>query len=177
MSVWRGWTGRLIVALAVGGLGCGSKPGPASVGGGGSTWVTNPSVSPGIDQGSAAWGSLGGRTRFLVWTDATPGGGCRASSSATGATFSGAIQAPGGRAVAFSWDTQDCTGGPFVLDGREYDLGRGGLFLVSVRGAETRVRQLARDPLEVDGSAAEFVARGKDDPEVKEFFAGGAVGK
>jgi hypothetical protein len=71
--------------------------------------------------------------------------------------------------VAWTWLTPDNAGGRFTLNGADYDLAGGRLFLVSTKGREVRVRQLQRDLSKVRPESLQLFA--DSDPDVTRFIA------
>src|SRR5262249_23663243 len=72
--------------------------------------------------------------------------GCRGTGSGGGCGAShGKLHAKDGREIGWSCSTRDGTSGSVVIDGQEFDLAHGALFLISTKDKPTRVEQLAID--------------------------------
>jgi hypothetical protein len=102
---------------------------------------------PGIDQGSATEGQCGGRLAFVVWTDLTGAFRFESTDSDGGFIWAGHHGNPGDQQVDCRCATRDGTNGVVTINGKTFDLARGGLFLVSTLGNPAQVRQLKRDNL------------------------------
>jgi hypothetical protein len=150
--------------------GCRPTGAPAAISSGGPSWSRlSDNLLPGIDVGSAALAGWNGENVFVVWSDTTSSGS-NSHTTARGASYAGHFDAREGRRVEYHCDTTDGKTGVLTLDGRDYDLGQGTLFLVSTAGPKTRVLQLKRDvrALRVTPDAIWRLAEG--DKEIVEFF-------
>jgi hypothetical protein len=80
----------------------------------------------------------------------------------------------GGREIAWSCRTKDGTNGTVTVDSQSFDLSKGGLFLVSTNGSQTKVEQLDVDVSKFrDGPAWEHSrALVEAEPRVAEFLKG-----
>ncbi len=76
---------------------------------------------------------------------------------------------PDNRRVKFAGETKDGKTGRVTLDGKEYDLADGTLFLVSARRGY-RVKQLKRDMARFQDAKELFLELAKNDPDLREFF-------
>jgi len=75
---------------------------------------------------------------FVIWAN-----GCNGAASSSGPWIQkGKLHANDKREIEWSCLTHDGLKGKATIDGREYDLAKGGLFLVSTRDKKTKVRQL-----------------------------------
>jgi hypothetical protein len=161
------------VLLAVLVAGCG-KPAPArpglSLGGpsGSSLWVdgANPKAVPGLDAGACYYkGKL-----LLFWADdvaSSGGGGSESSGEVRG---DGQFVTTAGRTVGFKYHITGEKTGAVVIDGVEYDLARGNVFLVKTGGARAVVRQIDKDLSGVNLDTPDFRVIGRSDPKIAEFF-------
>ncbi|VTS06831.1 hypothetical protein [Tuwongella immobilis] len=104
---------------------------------------------------------------FVVLGDEGNGG-----SAGTGFDrFTGALRTDDGREIPWQVRTGDGKSGRATIDGVEYDLAQGCLFLVSTRDRKTQVRQVPRDPSGVTHWDVEraVVQWAESDPEIREF--------
>jgi len=163
-----------VICLCLLPLGCGRKAeyfppvdlkGPS----GSTTWsssVGKDSSVPGIDQASiyAARG-------FVVWGDFSGGAGGRESIDKDGLKCQAHLwDEKANRRIEFTCETKDGKSGKATIEGRDYDLANGTLFLVSAHGGQHRVKQLKRDVSHLQ-SAPELKEFGKSDPDIVGFFA------
>jgi hypothetical protein len=107
----------------------------------------------------------------FVWGDFPTGGaGGRKDVSKDGLKFGGQLWKQGdNRRVEFAGETKDGKTGRMTLDGKEYDLAEGTLFLVSARRGY-RVKQLKRDMARFQDAQELFLEFSKNDPEIRDFF-------
>jgi hypothetical protein len=107
----------------------------------------------------------------FVWGDFASGGaGGRKDVSKDGLKFGGHLwNQHGNRRVEFAGETKDGKTGRMTLDGNEYDLADGTLFLVSARRGY-RVKQLKRDMARFQDAGELFQDFSKNDPEIRDFF-------
>jgi hypothetical protein len=84
----------------------------------------------------------------------------------------GQFHAKDGREIVWSCSTQDGKSGKVVIDGQEFDLTRGALFLISTKDKPTRVEQLAIDAgqLEEGSDLEKFPTLAKADPRIAAFL-------
>lgn len=109
----------------------------------------------------------------VVWTDYPPN-----SSAASIAYGSGEGQVGGGGQLTntqyglleFVCQLDTETTGTVTLSGQNYNLSKGGLFLVSVRGGERRIEQIACDLGAIEMSQKGFKSLLDSQPEIKQFF-------
>ena len=70
--------------------------------------------------------------------------GCKGSGGGGGSGASrGQLHTKDGREIVWSCSTQDGKTGKVIIDGQEFDLSGGALFLISTKDKPTRVEQLA----------------------------------
>lgn len=142
-------------------------------------WVeASASGAAGIDYG-AIWCATGRRDDTLLvaaWFDAHPEGQQTGQFRSTpqASEHSHPVEFKGANSVKFDYRTEAGKPDPlgFKINGQEYDLDAGRLFLVSVGGDAPRVLQLKRD-LGPDGMKVEaesIVATAKSDAEIRDFF-------
>jgi hypothetical protein len=103
---------------------------------------------------------------FMICADVVGGHSSQGSQSQSGPsghsyTDKGRISAPDGR--RFDWQAQTSDGRSirFLLDGKEYDLSKGSLFLVKTKEGKTEVEQLSKDlsAVQADSKSVEEFAR------------------
>jgi hypothetical protein len=165
----------------IGPTGCGKSPTPSpGAGGGDVTWLNFREINPaaGLDWAEASYGIDKRGLVFLILGDvvgtssiASKGGDGRPS------VYEGTCEALDGCRVTWACETADGKTGTMKINGKVYELGDGPLFLIATRGAEVRVRQLARDLSAVrpeKESLEEFL---RHDPDIGPFFAEAAVAK
>jgi|RhiMethySRZTD1v2_1073278.scaffolds.fasta_scaffold2457327_1 hypothetical protein len=96
------------------------------------------------------------------------GGGSGASSSAAKTVLRGNYQTFGGKKIDWNCETADGKSGSVVVNGKTYELAKGGLFLVRTLGESPEVTQLSRDMTKLK-TGADLEALAKSDPEVKKL--------
>jgi hypothetical protein len=108
-----------------------------------------------------------GRVYFLLAAD-----GCSGGDSGSGRTARGRLYAVDGRKIAWSCSTQDGTSGTVTIDGQQFDLAKGAVFLVSAMKDETRVEQLAVDMSKLQGGPVQdrLPALADTEPRIAAFF-------
>jgi hypothetical protein len=160
--------------------GCGRMPSPASPDLGGPngliTWSSSASKRdplPGIEQGSVY--HLG--TVFVVWSDATGGGGGTSSSNVQGVKCQGSLVGKDGRRVEFNCESKDGTTGQVTVDGRPYNLADGNLFLVFTAGDRAQVKQLKTSLSDLKFERESLEAFARNDQDIVEFFTKSAKPK
>ena len=163
------WSTRLTVAvcgLAAGlGLsGCSRTAGKSWGAGGGSVTLT--------ENGSRITYALGQLTRddrvFIVIV----ANGCTGIGWSGGeGKYRGQLHAKDGSKIDWSCMTQDGHSGKVIVDGHEFDLTQGALFLVSAKDKPTRIDQLAVDEgqLQPCSDAKKFSELAKADPRIGTF--------
>src|SRR4051794_34814997 len=111
----RSWRGALCacLALAFGAAGCnrpaapGSGPDPrpsVSADNGGTSWVRNPNLRPGVDQATVDRCSWNNELVFAVWSDSRTSAGGSAQ-TATGEVYFGAFPTVDGRQIEYRGET------------------------------------------------------------------------
>ncbi len=123
--------------------------------------------------GTATWGQ---DLVFVVMSD-LPGGSSAGSSIGEGkpnAMFQGSHGSLDDRHIKWNCVTPDGKTGRITINGKEYDLEQGGLFLVSSKGVEIRVLQLRRDLSKARAETESLQRWILADPAVMPFFANAA---
>jgi hypothetical protein len=130
---------------------------------------------PGIDTVSVRVGTYGPMPALVIWSDI--GGGFDASWDKTrnAVKYAGRYSTRAGREFVAEGYTADGTSGPVTIDGQNFDLQAGALFLVATSGEKTVVKQLKRDGLRLEKETFEGMAR--TDDEVKAFFTEASKGQ
>ena len=77
----------------------------------------------------------------------------------------GELLAVDGRKIAWSCPTQDGTSGTVTIDGQQFDLAKGAVFLISAKEKKTKVDQLTVDMSKLQGGAVQEKLRGLADTE------------
>jgi hypothetical protein len=137
-----------------------------------------PSSTPAIGSGltdcrglPVMYGRWGGGVAILVWSDTAAGRASAGSAgSPQGAQYNGRADAPDGRKIEWRCETADGKTGPVTINGQQFDLAGGPLFLVTTKGGETHVQQLRRDLSKVEPTPGDL-ERLAADPEVSKFLA------
>jgi hypothetical protein len=108
-----------------------------------------------------------GRVYFVLAADGCSGGG-----SGSGRNAQGQLYAVDGRKIAWSCTTQDGTSGTVTIDGQQFDLAKGAVFLVSAKENKTKVEQLAVDMSKLqDGPVQDKLpALADTEPRIAAFF-------
>src|SRR5262249_27464223 len=107
------------------------------------------------------------RVALAVFTDVTGSG--TAGIGPPGPKYHWEDATPDGRRIAWTCETGDGRSGAVTINGQEYDLAKGPLFLVTVRGEKTQVSQLQRDFGKMEPGQVHILPR--DDPDVAAFIA------
>lgn len=104
---------------------------------------------------------------FVLLADGCNGGGAAAFPGRN----SGELHAKDGRDIPWSCRTRDGRSGRATIDGVDYDLANGCVFLVSTRAKQTSVRQLHRDTSGVTHAGVERAISewAEVDPAIREF--------
>ena len=168
---------RSVTLMACLGLfltGCGGKPpnpSPRFGGPNGTVSWSSPGESdklvPGIDRGAVfAVGKA-----LIVWGDVTRGaGGHTGSIGSQGAEGDGYLDSHDGSRVEFSYATGDGETGRVSVDGVDFDLAKGNVFLVRADDGGSRVRQLRRDLGHLRLDPEYFKSLARSDAEISAFF-------
>jgi hypothetical protein len=116
------------------------------------------------------YGFWGGKLAVVVWFDTDDSSQGFSGEGGT-AVYQGLFAPLDGRRFAWRCRTSDGKTGTLVIDGQQYDMAKGALFLVSTKGGKTEVQQLSRDlaPFNPDKEGLERLA--KEDPDVARFVA------
>jgi hypothetical protein len=127
---------------------------------------------PGVDEAAVQFGTYGNQTAVVFWGDC--GGSFAASWDKTrqAVKYEGRLTTHDGRTVVVDCYTPDGLSGQVTVDGHEFPLERGRVFLISTRGAATAVKQLARDDLKPELS--DLKQRAREDADIHDFFAASA---
>jgi hypothetical protein len=99
--------------------------------------------------------------------------GCKGSGGGGGAGAShGQLYAKDGRNIAWSCSTRDGKTGNVIIDGQEFDLTDGALFLISTKDKPTHVEQLAieAEQLQEWSNTEKFPELATADPRIAAFF-------
>jgi len=133
----------------------------------------------GIDYGQLWCHWVGGKPGILIWTDVEGGGtSSRTTGLADGATFEGHFyRLP----IKFRGRILDSQDGVLNIEGIEYSLKNGSLFLVSSKDGQPVVKQVAHDVAELDILSTDATedldidktklkSFGRTDPEISNFF-------
>jgi hypothetical protein len=98
--------------------------------------------------------------------------GCSGSSTST---KQGSFTAVDGRIVPWSCTTSDGSGGTVTIAGQQFELGKGAVFLISLKANKMKVEQLVVDMSKVQkvlrGNAEDkLIAFGEAEPRMKAFL-------
>jgi hypothetical protein len=162
---------RLLPALLLAAC-CGCRPAPVTPGSeqtGSVTWSmpADGSGVPGLDGGSCYF--IG--SRFVVWAaDGRGGGGGSSTSGSAGTKGDGYVLLNGGRKVAFNFTLPAGGAGKATVDGTDFDLAKGRLFLVKPAGDKLEVRQVDAELPGWNAGSPDMAAVGRATPEIKTFF-------
>jgi hypothetical protein len=156
-------------------VGCGSGA-PAGWGGRIVSWSHTEAGKqpvPGIDSASVKFGTYGEGFAPIFWSD-DPGGGLGAHWDATRKQvhYQGELYAVDSRTIRIECFTSDGKTGTVLINGQEYRLETGPLFLIKTSGREIVVRPIARDPAMLRADSQELQQLAASDADIKAFFAG-----
>jgi hypothetical protein len=98
-------------------------------------------------------------------TDQTAG-----TSSDSGYKGGGSQAAPDGRRYEWQTESMDGRNVKFRINGKEYDLSKGTLFLVKTKGGKTEVEQLSEDLSSVQPNAESCKEFARKNPAVSKFL-------
>jgi hypothetical protein len=120
-----------------------------------------------------------GRVFLVMATSDCVGGSSGNESGLAGSRTQGQLNAADGRKIAWSCTTADGTSGTVVVDGQEFDLAKGGVLLISLRGNKTKVEQLAVEMSKLQGGPVHEKVRGlaDEEPRIAAFFKGAQGGQ
>jgi hypothetical protein len=113
-----------------------------------------------------------GRVYLVLVADHCSGGG-----AGSGPAARGQFHAVDGRNIGWSCTTQDGTSGTLTLDGRQFDLAKGAVFVVSLKENKTSVEQLAVDMSKLQGRTQDEQALADSEPRIAAFFKKARGGK
>lgn len=118
--------------------------------------------------------SLDGRVYLILAVDGPVG-----SSASAGPPARGQLLRPDGRKLDWSCSTADGRAGAVTIDGRAFDLARGGVFLIPAKGSPAGVEQVAVDMARFRGGdvVEELRGLGRGEPRLAAFFARAVGGK
>ena len=111
----------------------------------------------------AVWSDISGRAagfRTEQHCTASPGQ----------AVWRASVKAGDGRAVKFKGITTEGKPQTVTVNGKEYSLEEGALFLVRTRGGSTRVTRVKRDLADMPPTNATWQQLAKESPKVKAFL-------
>jgi hypothetical protein len=116
--------------------------------------------------------SCDGRVYLVVAADGCSGGSSSSESGPMGSTTRGRLNAVDGRKIAWSCTTVDGTRGTATIDGQQFDLANGAVFLVWAKEKKTKVEQLALDMSKLRGGPVPQKLRGlaEANPRIAAFF-------
>jgi hypothetical protein len=111
---------------------------------------------------------------IVVWSDLFSGDagfGTEAGSSSNGRIeWHSTVKTGDGRAVQLKVGTTDGKAWTVTVNGKEYGLDDGALFLVQTRGGATKVTQVKQDLSTLPPTSETWQQLAKESPEVKEFL-------
>jgi hypothetical protein len=108
-----------------------------------------------------------GRVFLVLAVDGGSGGGTIISEKTQGTFY-----AVDGRTIPWSCTTRDGAAGTVTIAGQEFELGKGAVFLISLKAGQTKVEQLAVDMSKLQGGKMEekLNAVGETAPRIKAFL-------
>jgi hypothetical protein len=118
-----------------------------------------------------------GKLLLVMWFVTSPdghGSGVSVSATAAKTVVKGTFEPTGGQRIDWTCTTSDLKTGTVTINGTNYQLADGGLFLITP-GDPTEVVQLRRDLSAVEGSQQGLEKLARDDPEVAAFVTGETV--
>jgi len=112
---------------------------------------------------------------ILIWDDIRGSHSNHGAGSSSDPVFrqSGQAESPDGRSYSYQVETENGVTARFTIDGKEFDLSQGTIFLVKTKGAETSVQQLSRDLSEVSFADEAFREMAQSDPDVAALISNG----
>jgi hypothetical protein len=128
-----------------------------------------------VDKTTVQYLSRSDRLFVVVWSDlfydGNAGFGTEAGSSTNGRIeWHSTVKAGDGRAVQLKAGTTDGKAWTVTVNGKEYGLDDGALFLVQTRGASAKVTQVKQDLSALLPTSETWQRLAKESPEVKEFL-------
>jgi hypothetical protein len=134
--------------------------------------------SGGVSMGetNVTYVNAGDRIVLLIWNDAPGPVGSGGESNLFTSSAKGFFTSAGGKRIDWEWKAAKERGGDFQIDGKPFDLANGTLLLVSTKGGQVSVTQLAVDLSEVKANSSEesrraFEGIAKNEPRVAKFIA------
>lgn len=128
-----------------------------------------------VEGTSGAFCALDGKLALVIWTDKSLGQGC--GTRAWG--FEGQTHLANGKDLSWACKTLNGRSGKVTIEGKEYDLAKGGIFLVGTRGQKPVIRQLPIDVSQIAVGTPDlgdvdkvFTQLAKDVAAVRNFVAG-----
>jgi len=116
------------------------------------------------------YGTWGEAIAVVVWFDRSSGSS-GVSVAEGSVTYSGLSAPPGRSRIEWRCDTSDGRTGVVRIDGQQYDLSKGAIFLVSTKGGRAEVQQLQRDLARFKPGHDGLEELAKEDAEVARFAA------
>ena len=110
-------------------------------------------------------------TAFVIWSDATGGGGGSSTENAEGIKGRGNLHTRDQRRVEFRVESKDGKTGQAMINGAVFELADGSLFLVAAEGEQSRVKQLKRNMADLKFDRKSLEAFGRNDPDIADFFS------
>lgn len=158
---------RILLSLSAFSLllsGCGSMGTAMSTGTG----------SASVGNTTAEYYTANGGMMLVIWlkhpAGGIHGGGAGVSSNPTKTIVTGNHRYGDAPGIEWRCETADGKSGSVTLGGANYELSRGGIFLVDMQGAKPVVTQLSRDASSIK-TKAELEALAKTDPEIAKFVS------
>jgi hypothetical protein len=111
---------------------------------------------------------------LLFWYDfSSGGGGCVGSGSTEDPVYrlECDVDNLAGQRVKWLAETTDGVAADLWIDGRQYDLANGTMFLIATRGNSLQIEQVARDLSQLAPDVDELAALATEDPAVIDFIA------
>jgi hypothetical protein len=130
---------------------------------------------PGIDNGSAYFGGYKEGTAIIVWTNSMS---CKLkikdswNKTRKCVKYGGHIETISRKTINIVCYVEERMKGSVTINGQEYDLANGSLFLIDLRTAQIKVGQIEQDIYEITPKTRRQLA--EDVPEIKAFFESSA---
>lgn len=108
----------------------------------------------------------------MIWDDMAGAQASGGSGSTSDPVFRqrGRAESRDGRSYEYTFETTDGKTADFSIDGQEYALSQGTLFLIKTTGGETQIQQLDHDLSEIVPTNEGCEAFARDNPEVAQFI-------
>jgi hypothetical protein len=107
--------------------------------------------------------------RLMIWHDGINHQSCSSSTNGQYEIECHGVSI-GNHTFELRLETNDGKTAQFSINGNQFDLVDGGLFIVTSSGEDTSVRQLVRDLSEVQANAESVTEFGLSDPDIQEFI-------